>query len=226
MKGSLLIVDDDPAFSKTVRSLAELEGYRATTAATAEEGFAKIQESLPDVLVLDVRMPGMSGFDLCRKLREGERTRDIPILFLTSREEEASRILGFHVGGDDYVCKPFSPPELMARIGALLRRVNRATESVLKGGAVEVDGARREARAGKKRLSLTAMQFDLLQLFLQKKGNVLSKTYIFEAVWKKDLDQIDTHAVETLVYRLRKVLGKYGECIQAVQSLGYKWEDL
>ena len=227
MNESILIVDDDRTLATSVRKLVEREGWRARQADSAEDALAELRRGTPDLILLDVKMPGMSGFDLCRKLKETPEWKAIPIIFLTSREEAVSKVLGFELGGDDYVTKPFNALELLARIKARLKNRNAPTEEeVLRGGEVTVFPAGRVVRADGKTLELPPKEFDLLCLLLRNKGRVLSRAFLFGTVWGGDLTDRDTHTVETHVYRLRKSLGRYGEGVKAVSALGYKWEDL
>ena len=225
MNESILIVDDDKELSGVLRRLLENEGYRVRAAYSAEDGENEINKAEPSLLVLDVKLPGMSGFDLCRKLRIGPDRKSFPIVFLTSKEEATNKVLGFELGGDDYVCKPFNPPELLARIKARLRKPAEPAD-LLKGGAVALNVPVHEVRIDRKKINLTPKQFDLLCLLLRKKGRVLSRAMIHDSLWGGESGAQETHSIETLVYRLRQRLGKHGDCVQSVGALGYKWRDL
>jgi DNA-binding response OmpR family regulator len=223
---TILIVDDDRTLAGSVQKLLEREGWSVRRAGDADEALAELRRSVPDLILLDVKMPGMTGFDLCKKLKAEPAWAAVPVIFLTSRDEPVSKVLGFELGGDDYVTKPFNAPELMARVKARLRgrAGSPGMEALESGGlAVSVEGRTLSVDGGKK--ALPPKEFDLLCLLLRNKGRVLTKSFIFEQVWGGDLPDRDTHTVETHVYRLRKSLGPYGERVKAVSALGYKWEE-
>lgn len=227
MAETILIVDDDRALAGSVQKLLEREGWSVRRADSGEDGLAELRREVPDLILLDVRMPGMSGFDFCRKLKEAPEWTDVPVIFLTSKDESIHKVLGFELGADDYVTKPFNAPELLARVKARLRkRAQPSADTPLKGGDVTVEPAGRVVWLGKKKAALPAKEFDLLCLLLRNKGRVVSRAMMFEQVWGGDLQERDSHTVETHIYRLRKSLGNFGGCVKAVSSLGYKWEDL
>ncbi len=227
MKKKILVVDDDRALSKTLKSLLEGEGYSVRAADSAEDGLMEMRKALPDLIVLDIKMPGMDGFEFCRKIRAAQEWKSVPIIFLTSKEEEISKVLGLELGGDDYMSKPYSPRELLARIKAVLRRLRpESPVEILKGGAITVNMPAHTVTISKKKLALPQKEYKLLCLFLQKKKRVLSRIYLLENIWGHDYENLSTHTLETHIYRLRKNLEKHGKCIQAVDNLGYKWEDL
>jgi DNA-binding response OmpR family regulator len=226
MKGTLLIVDDDSAIRQTVGRLMENEGYRAVQASDAEEALVILRKEKPDLMILDVRMPGLDGFELCRKLRLDPAWKSLPVIFLTSKEEETSKVLGLELGGDDYITKPFGSLELLARVKTALRRRNKDdAEELLEGGALKIDLLRRQVTLSKKRLELPGKEFDLLCALLRRKGRVLSRRHLMESVWGAD-DELSTRTVDTHVYRLRRHLGPHGACVKSVENLGYKWVDL
>jgi DNA-binding response OmpR family regulator len=186
---------------------------------------AELRRKPPDLLVLDVRMPGMSGFDLCRKLKADPAFAELPVIFLTSKGEEVSRVVGLEIGAEDYVVKPFSPAELLARIKvALRRRKGGAAAEILTSGALTVNTGERMAVLNGKTLVLTPREFDLLAYFLAKKRRALSRALITEDVWKQDYSG-STRTVDTHVQRLRARLGPLKACLQTVENLGYRWVD-
>jgi DNA-binding response OmpR family regulator len=227
MNPSILLVDDDGAIRQTLGNYLREENFSVRTADGGENALAEWRISRPDLIVMDVRMPGINGFDLCRKIRELPGGKTVPILFLTSREDEADKIAGLELGGDDYITKPFSPPELLARIRAALRRLGRTEEAeILKGGAVVLEPQKRLVTISKKEVSLTPKEFDILHLLLRKKGHVLSRGFLYESLWGETEDERSFRTVDTHIYRLRKSLGKHGRCVVASGAHGYKWEDL
>jgi DNA-binding response OmpR family regulator len=223
----ILVVDDEPSLQKTVRRILEDAGHAVRQASDAEEGLAELRRETPDLLLLDVRLPGKDGFDLCKQLRNTPEWKDLAVIFLTSRDEEAHRVLGLELGGDDYMAKPFSAPELLARVKAVMRRrkppaVAEENESISDGG-LSVDVAGHRVEADGKAIKLPAKEFQLLCLLARKKGRVLSRSFLMESVWNRE--HLDTsRTVDTHVYRLRKRLGPLGSRIVSVGTVGYKWE--
>jgi DNA-binding response OmpR family regulator len=227
MTTKVLLVDDDLALSRVTRVALEKEGYAVRHAPGAEEAMAELRRDVPDVILLDVRMPGMNGFDLCRRVREEPDWAGVPVVFLTSKGQESDKILGLELGGDDYVTKPFSVGELLARVRAVLRRRRRETgpaEEVLSSGAVRLDLAGQIVQVDGRRLDLPPKEYGLLRMFLLKKGRVLTRQALMETVWGQDYME-STRTVDTHVKRLRAHLGKAGGLIETVEGSGYRWRD-
>jgi two-component system, OmpR family, phosphate regulon response regulator PhoB len=223
VKASILIVEDDSGIQRNLRLILEADGHKTRAAASAEDALVELRKSLPDLILLDVRLPEMDGFELCRKLRSTPEWRSLAVIFLTSRNLEASKVLGLGLGGDDYIVKPFSAPELLARINSVLRRRFPEAESgLLSDGFVTVDREARAARAGEAPLKLTPTQLDLLALLIAKKGKALSRSYLMENVWGRDYEGT-TRTIDTHIYNLRKALGKAGDRLKSVGATGYKW---
>jgi DNA-binding response OmpR family regulator len=221
----LLLVDDDAVLQRMLKNLLEKEGHSVRTAGDAETALLELRTKVPHLMVLDVRLPGMSGFDLCLKMRAEPAFSGLPVIFLTSKGEEANRVLGLEIGGDDYVVKPFSPAELLARIKvALRRRGGTDGGEVLKSGSLTVHTGERIATLDGKALALTPREFELLAYFLAKKRRALSRALITEDVWKQDYTG-STRTVDTHVQRLRSRLGALKGCVQTVENLGYRWVD-
>jgi DNA-binding response OmpR family regulator len=227
MNARLLVVEDESPMRRMIEELFKNEGFVVRTAGSAEDALAELRRGAPDLAVLDVRLPGLSGFDLCRKMREEPAWRKIPVIFLTSKEDQASKVAGLELGGDDYVTKPFGAPELVARVKTVLRRVQGGLEGTapLKGGAVRLDPEKRRVTIKDKEITLTASQFDLLKLLLEKNGATLTRTYLLEALWGRDAGE-SSRAVDQHVYHLRKALGRHGTCVEAVGGVGYRWKNL
>jgi DNA-binding response OmpR family regulator len=223
----LLLVDDDLSLSRVTRTALEKEGYAVRHAAGPEEAMVELRRELPALILLDVRMPGMSGFDLCRRIRETPAWAGIPVVFLTSKDQEADKILGLELGGDDYMTKPFSVGELLARVRAVLRRRKRGEDGPderLTAGPLSLDTASRLVQVDGATLDLPPKEFGLLKAFLSKKGRVLSRRALMEIVWGQDYVET-TRTVDTHVKRLRKNLGPYAACIETVEGAGYRWRD-
>jgi DNA-binding response OmpR family regulator len=226
MAARLLIVEDEGPMRRMIEEILKNEGFSVRAAASAEEALLELRKAPPDLAVLDVRLPGMSGFDLCGKMRNTPEWRAVPVIFLTSKEDQAHKVTGLELGGDDYVTKPFGAPELAARVKAVLRRTRGTeAEAVLKGGAVRVDPAKRRVEIQGKEVSLTAREFDLLKLLLEKDGAALTRGYLMEALCGRDAEE-SSRTVDQHVYRLRKALGKHGACVQSVEGVGYRWKNL
>lgn len=217
---NLLITDDDLHLRKLVRTYAELEGYRCEEAATGQEAITKLSSGAFDIVVLDVMMPGMDGFETLAKIRESGQ---IPVIMLTARDEEYDKLLGFHLGVDDYVPKPFSPKELMARIGAVLRRSGSKRISRLSFGELVISPDSRTVLLRGQKLSLPPKEFDLLLKLAQNEHIVLSREQLLETVWGYNYYG-DVRTVDTHVKSLREHLGDYRRLIQTVWGVGYKLE--
>jgi DNA-binding response OmpR family regulator len=225
MKKTVLVVDDESDIRRSLRTALEGDGYAVREAGDAAEARRSLDKSLPDLLILDVRMPGEDGFTFCRKLREEPAHRALPILFLTSRGQESNKVLGLELGADDYVAKPFSVPELLARVKAVIRRRSGDLEAdVLEEGPVRLDVAGKSVRVEGDAVKLTAKEFELLHLLLRKKGRVLSRNYLMESIWGRAYEQ-STRTIDQHVYKLRKALGDEGDRIVSVGTAGYKWEE-
>jgi DNA-binding response OmpR family regulator len=222
----LLVVEDEAPMRRMVVELLKSEGFLARAAGSAEEALVELRKSPPDLLILDVRLPGMSGFDLCRKMRETPEWREVPVIFLTSKEDQASKVIGLELGADDYLAKPFGAPELTARVKAVLRRTSgKPASGLLKGGAVRLDPDKRRVTVKDREIPLTAKEFDLLKLLLEKDGAALSRAYLMESLWGRDAEE-SSRTVDQHVYRLRKALGPHGACVQSVDGVGYRWKNL
>jgi two-component system response regulator ResD len=224
VKASVLIVEDDAGIRKNLALILEGDGHKTRAAASAEDGLAEMRRGRPDLVLLDVRLPEMDGFAFCRRLRETPEWKDVAVIFLTSKTLEANKVLGLELGGDDYIVKPFSTPELLARVKAVLRRRHPESEEggEVSDGLVSVDRAGRTARAGDKPLKLTPKQLDLLALLISKRGKALSRAYLMESVWGRDFVGT-TRTIDTHIYNLRKALGKAGTRLVSVGATGYKW---
>ena len=223
MNATVLVVEDEPQIQELVAVNLEHYGHRVVRAASAEEAEAAIRAALPDVLVLDWMLPGESGLALARRLRGDPRTRDLPILMLTARAQEADKLSGLEAGADDFITKPFSPKELAARIKAVLRR--RAPQ--LSGDAVELEGLRldpstRRVFAGARRIALSPSEFRLLHFLMTHAGRVYTRAQLLDQVWG-DHVFIEERSVDVHIRRLRKALEPSGHdrLIDTVRGAGY-----
>jgi DNA-binding response OmpR family regulator len=217
---TILVVDDEGNIVELVRLYLETEGYSVVTAADGEKALEMYERHDPDLVVLDLMLPRMDGFEVCRELR---RRGDVPILMLTARSEDVDAIVGLELGADDYVTKPFNPRALVARVKAILRR----TDATAKGGRpiavgnLRIDPRRREVTIGDRRLELRAREFDLLAALARDPGAVLTRDALLEDVWGTDFPG-ETRTVDVHVAEVRKKLGGDGPQIETVRGLGYR----
>ena len=217
----ILVVDDERAVRESLRRALELEGYDVELAGDGLEGLTRVDESQPDVLILDVLMPGMDGLEMCRRLRRGGNR--LPVLMLTARDAVENRVAGLDAGADDYVTKPFALEELLARVRALLRRSsNGADGAPLRFTDLELDPGTREVRRGDEPIELTRTEFALLELFLLNPRQVLTRSTIFERVWGYDFGFASNSLDVYIGYLRRKTeVGGKPRLIQTVRGVGY-----
>ena len=221
----VLVVDDEPDITGLVSYHLAKAGYRVMTVADGREALQLAREQRPDLVVLDLMLPVVSGYDVLAELRRREETRDIGVILLTARKEEADRIRGLTLGADDYLAKPFSPQELVLRVGAVLRRLAAppvATGAVVSGGPVRLDAATHRVTVTNRDVELTSTEFKLLRLLMERAGRVQSRTALLQAVWHAQPD-IQTRTVDMHVQRLRAKLGGGGEWIETVRGVGYRF---
>ncbi len=223
---SILVVDDEQAMLDLLVYNLRKAHYRVQTAANGRQALDLARQAEPDLILLDLMLPEVDGLDVCRELR---RTSKVPIIMITARGEEVDRVVGLELGADDYICKPFSIRELMARVKAVLRRTEpdeAETRTVLNGpGGLRLDTERREVRVGADILDLTRLEFDLLYTLLLNAGRVLTRERLLEQVWGYDFAG-DTRAVDSAIKRLRACLRSadlLADGIEAVRGLGYKF---
>ncbi|MBP3738918.1 MAG: response regulator transcription factor [Muribaculaceae bacterium] len=217
-KKRILIVDDEPDLCDIVQFNLEASGMEVQAVYSAEEALA-LNLSQFDLLLLDVMLPGISGFELAAKLREKPLTAQLPVIFLTARDAEADTLCGFGLGADDYVSKPFSVKELVARVKAVLSRVANRT-SVIRHEGLVMDMMRKQATIDGVELMLTRTEFDLLWLMMQHRGKVFTRQQLLEPVWPSDV-VVSERTVDVNVTRLRKKMGRYGDCLCTRQGYGY-----
>ncbi|MTH96506.1 phosphate regulon transcriptional regulator PhoB [Roseibium sp. RKSG952] len=223
----VLIVEDEEPLSLLLRYNLEAEGYTVDTCARGDEAEIRLRESQPDLLLLDWMLPGLSGIELCRRLRGREDTERLPVIMLTARGEEAERIRGLSTGADDYVVKPFSVPELMARVRAILRRASpEVVSTILRSGDIELDRETHRVRRNEKEIHLGPTEFRLLEFLMTAPGRVFSREQLLDGVWGHDV-YVDERTVDVHVGRLRKALnrGKAKDPIRTVRGAGYAFND-
>ena len=225
MTHRVLVVDDEPDITALVAYHLARAGYRVSTAANGTEALRSAREERPDAVVLDLMLPGASGYDVLQELRRMDETREVGVILLTSRREEVDRIRGLSLGADDYLTKPFSPAELTLRVGAILRRIGAppvASGSLLTAGPITVDRAAHRATLAGDDLDLTATEYRLLVTLLERRGRVQSRPQLLESVWDAQPD-IQTRTVDMHVQRLRAKLGEEGRMIETVRGFGYRF---
>jgi len=226
MKPLILIAEDEPALADMIRYNLEQEGFEASTALDGEEARLRIAEETPDLVLLDWMLPHISGLELCRQLRRAPATKHLPIIMLTARGEEEDRVRGLTSGADDYITKPFSPTELVARIRAVLRRAHpAANDETLSGGDIEMDLAGHRVMRGGREVHLGPTEFNLLHHFMKNPGRVFSREQLLDQVWGHDV-YVEQRTVDTHIRRLRKALNDGGgkDVIRTVRSAGYAFE--
>ena len=221
-KPHVLIVEDEAALVTMLRYNLESEGYRVSEAVDGEEAILLVIEEPPDLILLDWMLPSLSGIEVCRRIRRNESARDVPIIMLTARGEDSDRVRGLDSGADDYITKPFSPRELMARVRAVLRRSQPSDNEQLVYGDIEMDLARHRVQRGGRDLHLGPTEYRLLRHFLESPGRVFSREQLLDAVWGRDV-YVETRTVDVHIRRLRKTLNEGGlpDLIRTVRSAGY-----
>lgn len=223
----VLIADDEEDVLALVTGSLKAAGFATLNADDGPSALASAREHLPALIVLDLMLPGMSGLEVCKVLKSEASTKHIPILMLTAKSDEVDRILGFELGADDYMTKPFSPRELVLRVQSVLRRTNAPAEpaDILKLGDITVDRVRHQVTIRGKELDLTATEFKLLSTLIERRGRVQSRDVLLNDVWGYE-SAIDTRTVDTHVRRLREKLGKAADCIETIRGFGYRMLDV
>jgi len=226
MGQTILIVEDERDLLATLEYNMQREGFETRTASTGEQALKLAEkEPRPDLVLLDVMLPDISGTEVCRSLKQNEALRRIPVFMLTARGEEIDRVVGFEVGADDYVVKPFSVRELMLRIRAVLRRSARSDDALAEEttfGVLRIDPSAHRAWVDDAEVSLTALEFRLVTTFLARRGRVQSRETLLADVWGIEAD-ITTRTVDTHVKRLREKLGAAGGYVETVRGVGYRF---
>jgi len=223
----ILIVEDEEALTLLLRYNLEAAGYDVDTVARGDEADVRLKERSPDLVILDWMLPGLSGIELCRRLRARPDTRQLPIIMLTARGEESERVRGLSTGADDYIVKPFSVPELLARVSALLRRSSpERIADILSFGELELDREKKRVSRNGHAIELGPTEFRLLEFLMERPGRVFSREQLLDGVWGRDV-YIDERTVDVHVGRLRKALnrGHADDPIRTVRGAGYALDD-
>ncbi|MFN8571145.1 MAG: response regulator transcription factor [Gemmatimonadaceae bacterium] len=220
----ILVVDDEQDIVALVAYHLVKAGYRVSTATTGPEALRQAQQEHPALIVLDLMLPGMSGYEILEQLRSDDSLRDVAVLMLTARREEQDRIRGLSLGADDYITKPFSPQELVLRVGAILRRMTQGQQpggDLLRVGPISIDRAAHRVSVESKDVELTPTEYRLLLTLAERRGRVQARGHLLETVWEAAPD-IQTRTVDMHVQRLRSKLGVAGELIETVRGFGYR----
>jgi len=228
----ILVIEDDPDIVELLRYNLERESYRVTSAVTGSEGLAELQRERPDLVILDLMLPEVSGFEVCRRLRKDSATENLPVIMLTARSEEADVIAGIELGADDYIKKPFSPRELVARVGAVLRRAGHPEtpaplpeDGTLEFGDLSIDPASHRVRRAGDDLPVTHLEFKLLHYLASRPGRVFSREHLLDRVWGRE-KYITLRSVDVYVRRLRQKVDVSGNpsLLKTVRGAGYRFE--
>ena len=227
VKPKVLIVDDEPNIVEAVRYNLEKAGFRTLTAHDGKLAVELAQREVPDLITLDVMLPEKDGWEVCRLLRQDIRTRAIPVIMLTVKGDETDKVVGLELGADDYLTKPFSPKELVARIKAILRRAKEpaAADEVMTVGDVHIDIGRHLVRLKDKAVELTTKEFELLRALVEAKGRVLGREFLLDRVWGLEQSlEIETRTVDVHVGQLRKKLKHEAKRLVTVKNVGYRMD--
>ena len=225
-KKNILIVEDDHHLSQLVTYNLEKSGFHCFAAQNAESGLDLIENYRIDLVILDIMLPGMDGFECCKKIKQNPKHHNIPIIMLTAKNEEIDRIVGFELGADDYIGKPFSTRELILRVKAVIKR-DQASETggeLLSIEHLRIDIPRHRVTVREKVVELTHMEFKLLLTLVQRKGRVQSRDTLLEDVWHIESD-VSTRTIDTHIRHLRQKLGDMGKSIETVRGLGYRFSE-
>lgn len=226
----VLIVEDEEDIAELVEFAFKQDKWQAAILNRGKDAIEKALAFMPDLFILDLMLPDVSGHDICRAIRGHPRLKQIPVIMLTAKGEEVDRVIGFEIGADDYVTKPFSPRELVLRARAIVKRASPIqNKEVVQGkpetfGTLYFDPEKYETTVGGKKVQLTAIEFKLVQYFLKNKGRVATRDQLLDKVWGYDV-AITTRTVDTHVKRLREKLGKAGDYIETIRGLGYKFRE-
>lgn len=222
----ILIVEDDRHISKLVKYNLEKAGYDCIVAYDGEEAMDVLAQKRSDLIILDIMLPEMDGFEVCRKIKQNDKLKNIPIIMLTAKGEEVDRVVGLELGADDYMVKPFSPRELILRIRAILRRgkPEETAKEVIERGDLIIDISKHKVTVKGKEVDLTPVEFKLLVTLIERTGRVQSRDRLLSDVWDMNAD-LYTRTVDTHIKRVREKLGKIGDLIETVRGLGYRFKE-
>ena len=227
LKQKILVVEDEKHISKLVKYNLEKAGFECETVPSGEEALTFLDRTPVSLIVLDVMLPAMDGFEVCRTLKKNSGLREIPVVMLTAKGEEVDRVVGLELGADDYIVKPFSLRELVLRVKAILRRPQKGDEKPkeqLEAGTLAVDIPRHRVTVNRKEVELTAMEFKLLVTLMERRGLVQTREKLLSDIWDIHAD-IESRTVDTHVKRIREKLGKAGLLIETVVGMGYRFKE-
>jgi two-component system phosphate regulon response regulator PhoB len=226
-KKTILAIDDEKDLIELVRYNLEKEGFQVSGARDGESGLAQAIQEMPDVVLVDLMLPGIDGLEVCRRLKSNTRTAAIPLIMLTAKSSESDRVVGLELGADDYVVKPFSPRELVARIRALLRRTNVQEEppTRIRRGDLVIDLDRREVSCAEMPVILTATEFRLLHFLAAHPGHVFTRSELIDNVLGRDIAVLD-RTIDVHIMALRRKLGDRGDCVETVRGFGYRFQEV
>ena len=227
MSQKIYIVEDEPDIRETLKYNFSNEGFKVFTAPDGEEALSNIKKVLPDVLILVLMLPGLSGLDVCKSIRADDDIRDMSIIMLTAKGEEIDRVIGFELGADDYVTKPFSVRELILRVKVLLKkqRESLVENKLVTFGPIRIDLDAHELKINNKEIVLTALEFKLLQHLVKRKGRVQTREQLLGDVWGYSAE-VTTRTVDTHIKRLREKLGNTSDYIQTIRGVGYRFSNV
>ena len=227
MSQKIYIVEDEPDIRETLEYNFSNEVFEVFTAPDGEEALSNIKKVLPDVLILDLMLPGLSGLDVCKSIRADDDIRDMSIIMLTAKGEEIDRVIGFELGADDYVTKPFSVRELILRVKVLLKkqRESLVENKLVTFGPIRIDLDAHELKINDKEIVLTALEFKLLQHLVKRKGRVQTREQLLGDVWGYSAE-VTTRTVDTHIKRLREKLGNTSDYIQTIRGVGYRFSNV
>lgn len=226
-KEKILIVEDEPDIVRMLEYNLKKEGYRIISASDGIEALRRLEGENPDIILLDLMLPEMDGLEVCRRLKQNPDTTRIPVIMLTAKSRESDKIVGLELGADDYITKPFSVGELIARVKAVLRRLHDKEKlpDVFKTGNLAIDFSKIKVSIGNKQLELTAKEFELLSALIKAKGRVLSRDYLLDNIWGFDNAlEIQSRTVDVHIQTLRKKLKQEAKRIVTVKNYGYRFE--
>ena len=224
----ILIVEDDKNILKLVRYNLQNAGFECLTAITGEDALEIIHKELPELIILDIMLPKMDGFEFLRAVKQGPRFKNVPIIILTAKAEETDRIVGLELGADDYITKPFSVRELLLRVKAVIKRYSAPKEEskkdILAVKNLKIDLPKHIVTINGKKINLTLMEFKLLVVLLERRGRLQTRERLLEDVWNMD-SEVDTRTIDTHIKHLRKKLGSLAGYIETVRGMGYRFKE-
>ncbi len=226
MAKKILITEDSPTILEITKQFLESKGYEVIQAIDGQEALDKARKENPDLIILDLMLPKMDGFEVCRLIKQNSKIKNIPIIMLTAKGEEVDRIVGLELGADDYVVKPFSPRELVLRIKAILKRgkLEESPKDIIERGNLVINVPKHRVTVNNKEVELTPIEFKLLVTLIERTGRIQSRDQLLSDVWDMHAD-VFTRTVDTHIKRLREKLGKIGDQIETVRGLGYRFRE-